>query len=114
MLQQGKPTFAYAFSHYPDHKWTIQSPTPLTAGKHTIVLNFDYAGGGVGKAAKANILVDGKSVASGDIPRTVPSRFSADETLDVGEDFGTPVTRDYDVPFIFKGKIDKVTVDIKN
>jgi arylsulfatase len=52
-------------------------------------------------------------VAEGNIPRTVPKRFSADETLDVGEDFGTPVTRDYEVPFIFQGKIEMVTVDLK-
>ncbi|WP_431241498.1 hypothetical protein ACQ9BO_15620 [Flavobacterium sp. P21] len=65
------------------------------------------------KSAKATIIVDGKEAAKGDIPRTVPSRFSSDETLDVGEDFGTPVTRDYEVPFIFKGKIDKVTVNVK-
>jgi arylsulfatase A-like enzyme len=113
MLLKGKPTFAYAFSHYPNHKWTIQSPTPLTAGKHTIVMNFDYAGGGAGKPAKVTLLVDGTQVANGDIPMTVPKRFSADETLDVGEDFGTPVTRDYEVPFTFQGKIAKVTVDLK-
>ncbi|WET02988.1 arylsulfatase [Flavobacterium sp. YJ01] len=114
MLLKGKPTFSYAFSHYPNHKWTIQSPTPLTAGKHTIVMNFDYAGGGGGKAAKVTILVDSKEVAKGDIPRTVPKRFSSDETLDVGEDFGTPVTRDYEVPFKFQGSIEKVIVNLKS
>jgi arylsulfatase len=114
MLQKGKPTFSYAYSHYPDGKWTIQSPTALTAGKHTIVLNFDYAGGGVGKAAKATLMVDGKKAASGDIAKTVPGRFSADETLDVGEDFGTPVNRTYDAPFTFQGRIEKVTIDLKS
>ena len=112
MLQKGKPTFSYAFSHYPEHKWTIQSPTALTAGKHTILLKFDYAGGGAGKPAKASILVDGNKVAEGDIARTIPSRFSADETLDVGEDFGTPITRDYDAPFFFQGEIEKVTITL--
>jgi arylsulfatase len=76
-------------------------------------MNFDYAGGGAGKAAKVALLVDGKQVASGDIPRTVPKRFSSDETLDVGEDFGTPVTRDYEVPFTFQGEISKVVVKLK-
>ena len=113
MLQKGKPTFSYAFSHYPEHKWTVQSSTALTPGKHSLVLNFEYAGGGVGKSATVTLLVDGKKVAEGNIPRTVPSRFSADETLDVGEDFGTPVTRAYDVPFTFQGEISKVTVNLK-
>lgn len=112
MLQKGKPTFSYAFSHYPNQKWKIQSPTALTAGKHTVVLNFDYAGGGAGKAAKVTILVDDKKVATGDITRTIPSRFSSDETLDVGEDFGTPVDRSYEVPFMFSGKINSVTVKL--
>jgi|GEM_PF-5053755 len=80
MLQKGKPTFAYAFSHYPNHKRSIQSPTALAAGKHKIVLNFDYSGGGVGKAAKATLPVGDKKVAQGNIEKTVPSRFSADET----------------------------------
>lgn len=113
MLLKGKPTFQYAFSHYPNHKWTIQSPNALAPGKHTLVMNFDYAGGGGGKAAKVTLLVDGAAVANGDIPMTVPKRFSSDETLDIGEDFGTPVTRDYEVPFTFQGKIAKVTVDLK-
>jgi arylsulfatase A-like enzyme len=113
MLQKGKPTFSYAFSHYPEHKWTIKSPTALTAGKHTLVMNFDYADGGAGKSANVTLFVDGKKVAYGNIPKTVPSRFSADETLDIGEDFGTPVTHDYDVPFTFRGEINKVTVNLK-
>jgi arylsulfatase len=113
MLQKGKPTFSYAFSHYPNHKWTIQSPAALTAGKHSIVMNFDYAGGGAGKSAQVTLIVDGKKIADGNIPQTVPKRFSADETLDVGVDFGTPVTRDYEVPFTFQGTITKVTVDLK-
>lgn len=104
MLEKGKPTFAYAFSHYPQSKWSIQSPTALAAGKHNITVNFDYAGGGKVKAAKVTLLVDGKKAAKGDIPKTVPSSFSADETLDVGEDFGTPVNRSYDFPFTFQGE----------
>ena len=53
----------------------------------------------------------GLQVASGRIERTIPVRVSADETFDVGEDSGTPVNRDYDVPFRFTG--DKVVVELK-
>jgi len=38
---------------------------------------------------------------------------SLDERLDIGEDAGTPVVKNYEVPFRFTGRIDKVTVDIK-
>lgn len=52
-------------------------------------------------------------IARGRIAETVPSRFSSDETLDIGEDAGTPVVRDYKVPFRFNGTIDKVVIDLK-
>jgi hypothetical protein len=35
-----------------------------------------------------------------------------DETLDIGEDTGTPVSEDYHVPFKFTGTINKVAVDL--
>jgi hypothetical protein len=38
--------------------------------------------------------------------------MSLDETLDIGEDTGTPVSEDYQVPFKFTGKLEKVTVNI--
>ena len=38
--------------------------------------------------------------------------MSLDETLDIGEDTGTPVSEDYKVPFEFTGEIDKVTIQI--
>ncbi len=41
---------------------------------------------------------------------TLPFRMSLDETLDIGEDTGTPVSEDYRVPFMFSGKLEKVTI----
>ena len=47
------------------------------------------------------------------IARTIPSTFRWDETFDVGVDTGTPVDdRDYQVPFAFTGKINKITLTI--
>jgi arylsulfatase len=76
------------------------------------VVDFEYDGGGVGKGGVGTLRVDGKEVARGRIAKTVPFRFSFDETFDVGEDTGTPVSEDYDVPFAFTGKIEKVTVHL--
>ena len=36
----------------------------------------------------------------------------SDETLDIGEDTGTPVSEDYHVPFKFTGTLNKVVVDL--
>ena len=42
----------------------------------------------------------------------MPLRFSLDETFDVGEDTGTPVNLNYDVPFKFTGQIEKVVINL--
>jgi hypothetical protein len=58
--------------------------------------------------------VDGKQVAQGKIERTIPVRFSLDETLDVGEDTGTPLVEDYvaRMPFGFTGEPKKVVIEL--
>jgi arylsulfatase len=61
----------------------------------------------------ATLFVDNAQVAQGRIDRTVPIRVSADETFDVGEDSGTPLNRDYDVPFRFTGELHKLVVELK-
>jgi hypothetical protein len=57
-------------------------------------------------------MVDGQPVAQGRIERTIPFRISADETLDIGEDTGTPVSEDYQVPFKFTGDLKKVAIQL--
>jgi arylsulfatase len=75
-------------------------------------LYFKYDGGGIGRGATGTLFVDGKQVAQGQIPRTIPIRFSLDETFDVGEDTGTPVIEDYNdkMPFAFTGTLKKLVV----
>ena len=114
LLMEGKPTFLYARSHYPEHKYKVQAPDTLAPGKRTVKVDFIYDGGGTGKGGTATIYVDGKQVAQGRIDQTVPVRVSADETLDIGEDTGTPIVRDYQVPFRFSGEIEKVVIDLKS
>jgi arylsulfatase len=56
--------------------------------------------------------VDGKKVATGRIERTLAFRLSLDETLDCGEDTGTPVVEAYHVPFKFTGELKKVVIEL--
>jgi hypothetical protein len=110
-LDKGKPVFHYNFvdvAHY-----EVGGTEPLSAGKHTLRLDFGYDGGGIGKAATATLHVDDREVAQGRIARTIPIRVTLDESLDVGEDTGTPVNLTYDVPFRLSGTIQKVTIDLK-
>jgi hypothetical protein len=58
--------------------------------------------------------IDGKQVISAHIEKTVPFRFSLDESLDVGEDTGTPVSMEYfdKMPFRFTGTLGGVAVEV--
>jgi len=67
----------------------------------------------MGKGGNSSISVDSEEVAQGRIEKTVPIVFSQEENLDVGENSGTPVNLNYDVPFKFTGKLDRVTIVLK-
>jgi arylsulfatase len=57
--------------------------------------------------------VDGKVVAEQKMERTIPLILQWDESLDVGSDTGTPVDdKDYQVPFAFTGKLNKITLTV--
>jgi len=109
-LLAGKPVFHY--NTVGVYRYTVAGPDQLSPGNHTILIDFNYEGGGVGKAGTATLIVDGKQVAQGRIERTIPFRISADETLDIGEDTGTPVSEDYQVPFKFTGVLKKVAIQL--
>lgn len=115
LLLDGKPVFVHGLSNQEQHKYRIASSEKLSPGKHSIVFEFKYDGGGIGRGGDGTILVDGKKVAQGHIARTVGIRFSADETLDIGMDLGTPVIEDYaaKMPFKFTGTIGKVVIDLQ-
>jgi len=57
--------------------------------------------------------VDGKEVATQKMERTLPLILQWDETFDIGSDTGTPVNdQDYQVPFAFTGKLNKLTLKL--
>jgi hypothetical protein len=110
-LLGGKPTYTYNWLGL--KRFTIAAKDALPAGKSTVRFEFAYDGGGVGKGGAGTLYVNGKNVATGRIDQTQCCAFSADEGADVGADEGTPVTEAYQVPSKFTGKIDKVTIELK-
>lgn len=109
-LRDGKPVFVYNFLGV--ERPTFTADKPLPKGKATIVVDFAYDGGGMGKGATVTLSANGVKVASGRLERTVPIQFSIGEGLDVGMDNGSAVDFTYRLPFKFTGKIAKVTVDV--
>ena len=110
-LLKGKPVFVYNFFNLERPRW--EGPAALTPGKHTVVFDFKYDGPGFGKGGTGVLSVDGREVASKTIPHTIPFVETIDETFDVGVDTRTGVDdNDYQPPFRFTGKIDKLTVTL--
>jgi len=117
LVLEGKPVWVYKRSEQSDAGLSITGADKLVPGKHTLKLDFTYAGkkNEFGKGGAYLLSVDGKKVAEARIDRTVPFLYSVDETLDVGEDRGTPVLESYAdrMPFKFNGGIESVVIDLK-
>jgi arylsulfatase A-like enzyme len=109
-LLRGKPVFYYNLVGV--DRTRVAGKDKLSPGKHAVGVDFKYDGGGMGKGGSVSLSVDTKKVAEARLARTIPFRVSADETLDIGEDTGTPVSEDYAVPFRFTGTIKKVVIDL--
>jgi len=119
-LLKGKPIFTWNLLGLSRVRW--EGPQALSPGKHTIVFDFKYDGlgfatlaynnmSGVGRGGTGTLMVDGKVVSTQKVEHTVPLILPVDETFDIGSKTGTPVDdRDYQIPFTFKGKINKVTI----
>ena len=113
-MKDGRPVYTYNFLGL--ERFTVAAEEAVPPGPATIVMDFDYDGGGLGKGGEATILVNGEQVASGRIGRTQPLIFSADETADVGLDNQTPVADDIGVGPVetrFTGAINKVVLEIE-
>jgi arylsulfatase len=118
-LLKSRPTFTWNLLDLKRVKW--QAPDALSPGKHTIVFDFKYDGlgfatlafnniSGLGRSGTGTFSVDGKVVATETLERTIPITLPWDETFDIGSDTGTGVDdADYQIPFPFTGKIDKLT-----
>jgi arylsulfatase A-like enzyme len=121
-LLKGKPMYLWNLLDLKRVRW--EGKDALTPGKHNLEFDFKYDGMGfvtlafnnpigVGRGGTGVLKVDGKVVATQKMEHTIPLILQWDETFDIGADTGTPVDdKDYQVPFKFTGKIDKITLTI--
>jgi arylsulfatase len=122
-LVKGKPVFTWNLLDLKRIRW--EGPQALSPGKHTIVYDFKYDGlgfatlafnnlSGIGRSGTGTLQVDGEVVSTEKTDKTIPLILPVDETFDIGADTRTPVDdRDYQVPFAFTGKIDKLTITVE-
>jgi hypothetical protein len=106
----GKPKYCYNF--FGLERYTVEGTVQIPSGVHQIRMEFAYDGGGLAKGGTVTLYLDGAKVGEGRVEQTEPFVFSADETCDVGDEFGSPVTLDDPTPKKFSGDVNWVEIDV--
>ncbi|TWT59720.1 arylsulfatase [Rubinisphaera italica] len=96
----------YEFNLFEIERTKVRSKTPIAAGKHRIEVVSKLVKK-IGGPIDVSLLVDGKEVAKGRVPRGMSLHFTSNATFDIGRDQDSPVSLDYydQAPFLFEGKI---------
>ena len=103
----------HEYNYFGLERTNIAGPTALSAGKHVIKYEFIPDAAKPGTGGNCRLFVDGRQVAQGHIPKTVPFVFSGDEGADVGLDGETVVSEDYKQGNNrFTGTIRSVAIDV--
>jgi arylsulfatase len=102
----------YAYNLFGVQVFTTESRSTLPSGKHQVRMEFAYAGGGLAKGGNVTLYLDGQEIGEGIVGATEPMAFSADETCDVGNETGSPVSPDYSSETSkFNGTINWIQLD---
>jgi arylsulfatase len=102
----------YCYNLFGFQRFYTEAISLLPSGKHQVRMEFGYDGGGLGKGGNVTLFVDGEKVGKGRVEATQPMIFSADETCDVGEETGSPVSDEYAAETSsFNGKINWIQLD---
>ena len=109
--KDGKPKYCYNFLGL--KYFFVEGTKVIPAGKHQVRMEFAYDGGGLGKGGGVSLFIDGQKVGEGRVEMTQPFAYSADETVDVGMEAGSPVSPDYGPKGnAFNGKVNWVEIDV--
>ncbi|WP_157140027.1 arylsulfatase [Roseibium aggregatum] len=121
-LLDGKPIFLWNLVDLERIKW--EGKEALSPGKHTLEFGFKYDGlgagtlafnnmSGVGRSGTGTLKVDGKTVDTRKMEKTIPIILQWDEAFDIGSDTLTGVNdADYQPPFPLTAKLDKLTIKV--
>ena len=108
-VKGGKPKYCYNF--FGLERYYVEGTEPIPSGTHQVRAEFAYDGCGLGKGGTTTLYIDGEPVGEGRIEQTEAFLFSADETCDVGNEFGSPVTTDYSARK-FNGTVQWVEIEL--
>lgn len=108
-IKDGRPIYEY--NNVTQYRYKVTGSEAMSPGPNVVRMEFRYDGTGLGKGGTVSLFVNDKKVGEGRLEFTNWGRFSAEETFDIGEDSGSPVSTAYASPSRFTGKIKKVVID---
>jgi arylsulfatase A-like enzyme len=109
--KNGKLKFCYNFLGL--KYFFVEGTSAMPSGKHQVRMEFAYDGGGLAKGGNVSLYTDGQKVGEGRVEMTQPFAYSADETVDVGIEEGSPVSPDYGPRGnAFSGEVNWVEIDV--
>jgi arylsulfatase len=97
----------YEYNAFNEDRSIIESNGPIPEGEVELQAVYDANDD---MTATVTLYVNGEKAGQGPVNRTHPGQFSLSETFDVGEDTGTPVSKNYTRENAFNGDLDKVVV----
>ncbi len=110
-VKDGRATFV---GNFLGQKVTrVTSKSPLVPGPAKLRGEFAYDGGGLGKGGTLSLFVNDQKAGEARMDKTQALTLGLGGALDVGEDTGSAVDEAYAPPFKFTGKINSVTIDLK-
>jgi arylsulfatase A-like enzyme len=106
-----KNTLQFVFNNGVD-KFYITSSKAIPTGKVELKFEFKYDGGQPGSGGTGYLYINGEKVGEGRIDKTNRAAIGNYESIEVGRDIVSSVTDKYKIPFVFTGKINKVTIEL--
>ena len=105
-VQKGRLVYVYNYAGI--ERTLITSDIPVPTGRATLRYEFTKTGRLQGTGA---LFINGKKAGEAQLARTLAVRYT--EGISAGRDHLTPVAESYQSPFIFSGRLEKVTLDLK-
>lgn len=100
----------YEYNAFNEEHYQVVSNSTLPAGP--VELKAVYTANRPLMTGVVELFVNGKKVGEGKIDRIIPSGISLSETMDIGMDTGSPVSKEYDRNNQFSGNLEKVVIDL--
>jgi arylsulfatase len=105
-MQDGYLVFVYVYTRF--KRYTLRSPKRIKSGRSALGLRFSKTGE---SSADVAMLINDARVATIQLPK-MWQVFAPNSGVRCGENRHAPISREYDAPFVFDQKLDRVVVEL--